>query len=375
MLKDDGVAGIILPSSILSNVGIYTKAREIILQYFDIVAIAELGGNTFMATNTTTVTMFLRRRNNYTSANIKDLVKKAIVDVKDVTINGIEKPLSKYVTQVWGDLTHDDYKTLLRRQPNKAIQQHEIYKEYKKKIRAKNDSEFWNFVIELEQEKIFYFVLTLPQHVVLIKSGEKNIEKQFLGYEFSNRRGNEGIHAIKKGQSIDECTQLFDPEVFDNPEKASTYIYDAFKGKYDREIHSTLKNNVFRFDLVDMLTFNRSEFEKNISLGVKKKIRYESIWGTDKLEFLGAIANIKKGTSITKDKTIPGDIPVIAGGQDPAYFHNKFNREGNIITISASGAYAGFANYFEQPIFASDCNTINSKDESKISTKLLFLFS
>jgi type I restriction enzyme M protein len=67
LLKDGGVAGIILPSSILSNEGIYTKTREIILQYFEIIAITELGGGTFMATGTNTVVLFLRRRNNYES--------------------------------------------------------------------------------------------------------------------------------------------------------------------------------------------------------------------------------------------------------------------------------------------------------------------
>ncbi len=64
LLKDGGVASLILPSSILNNTGIQTKTREIILQYFDIVAIAELGSNTFMATGTNTVTLFLRRRAN-----------------------------------------------------------------------------------------------------------------------------------------------------------------------------------------------------------------------------------------------------------------------------------------------------------------------
>ena len=87
---------------------------------------------------------------------------------------------------------------------------------------------------------------------------------------------------------------------------------------------------------------------------------------------LEEIAVVQKGKTITKAKTVKGQIPVIAGGQQAAYFHNKSNREGNVITISASGAYAGFVNYFGKPIFASDCNTIVSKDESRFSTKLIF---
>jgi type I restriction-modification system DNA methylase subunit len=57
------VAAIILPSSILSNSNkTYVTTREIILQYFDIVAIAEFGSGTFGKTGTNTVTLFLRRK-------------------------------------------------------------------------------------------------------------------------------------------------------------------------------------------------------------------------------------------------------------------------------------------------------------------------
>ena len=62
LLKDGGIAAIVLPSSILSNTGIYTKAREIILNYFEIIAIAELGSNTFMATGTNTVTLYHEKK-------------------------------------------------------------------------------------------------------------------------------------------------------------------------------------------------------------------------------------------------------------------------------------------------------------------------
>lgn len=103
-------------------------------------------------------------------------------------------------------------------------------------------------------------------------------------------------------------------------------------------------------------------------------MKFENIWNTEKLVFLSEISEIKKGTSITKEKTKEGNIPVVAGGQEPAYFHNEPNREGNVITISASGAYAGFVNYYENPIFASDCNTVVSKNENIISTKLIFEF-
>ena len=378
LLKDGGVAGIILPSSILSNEGIYTKAREIIFKYFDIVSITELGSNTFMATGTNTVVLFLKRRNNSEHIFLKKFVERFFNDFQEVNppspFNIVEKPISKYINHVWKNIGFEDYVSLLKKEPNDAVANHEIYKEYQKKIKSKSEKDFLNVLLEIEKEKLLYFILAYPQKVVLVKTGEKDAEKRFLGYEFSNRRGSEGIHPIQRGKSIDECTKLFDDERFDNEEKASAYIYKAFSNDYEFPIHESLKNNVSRIRLVDMLTFDRAGFAKNISTAVKKKVRYDEIWKTDKLIFIDDIAVIQKGTSITKENTIEGNIPVIAGGQDFAYFHNAANRNGNIITISASGAYSGFVNYFENPIFASDCNTIQSKNEKNISTKLIYLF-
>ena len=284
LLKDGGVAGVILPSSILSNTGIYTQTREIILKYFDVLAITEMGSNTFMATGTNTVTLFLKRRNNADAFNIEEAVKKLFTNLQDVTINGIENPLQKYIAHVWDNISFDDYKTLLQKSPNDNIKNHEIYQEYDKKVKAKNEQEKWTNILALEQEKLFYFILTLKQKLVLIKTGEKNKEKAFLGYEFSNRRGSEGIHAIQRSKTIDDCTQLYDANTFENPEKASTYIYNAFKGNFDLEIDVKLKNNITYQNLVDMLTFDRVDFEKNISLSSKKKVKIESKFEQVKLD-------------------------------------------------------------------------------------------
>lgn len=101
----------------------------------------------------------------------------------------------------------------------------------------------------------------------------------------------------------------------------------------------------------------------------KETFIYNGKWGFVEL---GKICKIQKGDSIKKKNTKFGKIPVIAGGQQPAYYHNKFNREGNIITVSASGAYAGFVNYFEEPIFASDCSTIRSLDEEVNLTRFIY---
>ena len=68
---------------------------------------------------------------------------------------------------------------------------------------------------------------------------------------------------------------------------------------------------------------------------------------------------VKKGELITSKEKNSGSVPVIAGGKEPAYYHNLANRHGKTITISGSGANAGYVAFFNQPIFASDCSTIS----------------
>lgn len=307
LLKDGGVAGVILPSSILSNSGVYTKAREIILQYFDIVAIAELGSNTFMATNTNTVVLFLRRRDNYFATNTKVAVDTYFRTLNDVTINGIETPASKYVAHVWEELDYADYVTLLQKSPNDKVKAHEIYAEYKKKISAKNDAQLYEAILSIEAEKLLYFILAYPQKVVIVKSREKDVEKRFLGYEFSNRRGNEGIHAIQRGKNIDECTKLFDPNNYDNPDKASTYVYRAFNGDYTSPIAESMQSHISRVSLIDVLTFGRDNFDKSISL-TTKKVEFNTRWQKVRL---GDITIIQSGNSAPhgEDKFINGTYP------------------------------------------------------------------
>lgn len=373
LLKDGGVAGIILPNSILNNSGIYTKAREIVLQYFELIALAELGSNTFMATGTSTVVLFLKRRNNYDSVNLKESVDLFFSSLKDVTLNEIESPVAKYINHVWEGLSYNDYITLLKNKPNNKVENHEIYKEYRNKIKVKNDDEFWSKILEIEKEKIYYFILAYPQKVVLVKSGEKNAEKRFLGYEFSNRRGSEGIHPIQKGKTVEECTKLFDANVFNNPAKASTYIYKAFAGDTEYPISESMNENISRVPLVDMMTFDRVDFEKNIGLSGKKKVKIESQWEIKRLE---EVARIEYGDRIVK-KSGSGTLYPVYGGGNETFRADKFNRNCRFI-ISRFGMSRQCMRYVNGNFFLNDSGlTVSPKDQKLISQKFLdyYLFA
>lgn len=366
LLKDDGIAAVVLPSSILNNTGIQTKTREIILQYFDIIAIAELGSNTFMATGTNTVTLFLKRRNNQENIKLKKFLNKFCAEFIDNTINHIEKPISKYVNYVWENISFDDYISLLKKEPTKIITEHEIYREYRKKIKAKKENEFWDKLIETEKDKLLHFIIAYNQKkIVLVKSGEKDAEKRFLGYYFSDRRGSEGMHSMIGNKTIDESTSLYNIKDINDSTKASSYIYNAFIGNCNIEIAENLKDNVSYINLLDMLTFDRAEFNKEFKLSVKKKVKIESKWELkrlgdfkDEIDFINGFAF--KSSDLKSLKTSDEEIEVLKIGNietdkfttnfEKCEYHTLKNFDSKLVTkgdlvIALTGATVGKAGW------------------------------
>ncbi len=90
---------------------------------------------------------------------------------------------------------------------------------------------------------------------------------------------------------------------------------------------------------------------------------------------LGKLVEIKKGKNITKNTANEGDAPVVAGGLTPAYFHDTSNAIGPVITISASGANAGYVNIYYEDIWASDCSYISQESTDYLYYYFLFLKS
>lgn len=74
---------------------------------------------------------------------------------------------------------------------------------------------------------------------------------------------------------------------------------------------------------------------------------------------LGELVCFKRGKTITKKEIIEGNIPVVAGGTEPAYYCNNSNTGNRVITISASGANAGYTRMYFEKIWASDCSFID----------------
>lgn len=387
LLAKEGVAGIIVPSSILNKGAknnVYVKTREILLRYFDIIAIAEFGSGMFGKTGTNTVTLFLKRRcdRENLSGNFEELAKN-IFTCKDKA-DAIFKDkglLEAYCHHINIDVTL--YKTLLCDTSDEKLFLHDIFKEYQQTYeklnpQIKKKTSLTEFIKEIEQEKFYYFCLASKNasDVIIVKSPSDNKEaKKFLGYEWSSAKGNEGIHYLTthslhvEEDDLDEedkrilenlqglgniNTPLYNPKDANDTTKINTLIKNNFTCK-DTSIPQELESYVSKSRLVDMLDFSRVEFNKGLSLSVSKKIEIESKYPLMKL---GELFDIQKGRSITQKDIKDGTIKVVAGGLDFAYYHNVSNRPKNIMTVSASGANAGHLNFWKEEIFASDCTTL-----------------
>ena len=312
LLKEGGVAGIVLPVSILTNGGIYEKTRELILKNFDIVAIQKLGDNAFMATGTKTIILFIRRKCNLSDSTIEKLVDKFLNDFKDVTINGIEHAFSTYVNNVFEYISFEDYISILQDNPTEKARKSEIFDEYKDYAIEK--------ILEIEKEKLVYFIISYSQKIILSDSLEKDIEKEFYGYEFSNRKGHEGIHIYKDEDGVLQ-SKLYNPKNLYDEEKANFYILNNFKGLNSEKIINDIKqsedhplrNHIDYINLSDLMSFDLKTFDKQINLNFKKKLKIESKYPLEKI--LNISSSLESGKRPSKVGTLKlkKGIPSLGG--------------------------------------------------------------
>ncbi len=386
ILNDNAKAAIILPSSILNKDSIYKNTREILFQNFDFIAIVELGSQTFGATGTNTIILFLRKKETFKQENhlisqdyslIKERIEaENLKDSENFYQNYLNTycDFRKFDKELYENFLNGsldsklveleafkDYRNAFEQTSDyKKLKESKIYKESKDK-QALEDKAFLAYAQAIEKDKLLYFSLSLNQEVLIIKSpSDIKEQKKFLGYEWSNRKGDEGLKELHEPY----LSPLFERGNPQNETKLNTLICKAFL-KTLSDIPKDLQGYARKARLIDMMDFEKVEFNKAISLNPSNSMQSEmsNPFANSKYELvrLVEIENIKiqKGQNITQKLAKIGNIKVVAGGKDYAYFHNDFNRNENTITISASGANAGYVNFWKEKIFASDCTTIN----------------
>lgn len=85
------------------------------------------------------------------------------------------------------------------------------------------------------------------------------------------------------------------------------------------------------------------------------------------------LAQFKRGKTITKGQVKEGNIPVVAGGLEPAYYHDTPNTDAPVITVSGSGANAGFTRMYHTKVWASDCLYVDHSTTPDVAWIYCFL--
>jgi type I restriction enzyme S subunit len=83
--------------------------------------------------------------------------------------------------------------------------------------------------------------------------------------------------------------------------------------------------------------------------------------------------NSGKTLSTLEREQNEGEYPVMGGGMKYIGTLNKFNREGDNITVSKSGASAGIVMWHSNKFWAGDCFTIHVKNDT-ISLKYIYYY-
>lgn len=364
LMKAGGVAGIILPVSVLSKGGIYAKAREIILENFHIVSLVELGSGTFGKTGTNTVVMFLRRKE--TNTPDADHYASRVECWFNLSENGNEvyqdtELMEKYCEHL--GYAVEDYQEFLKGNMTETFINSEVVQTYHNSFfgtsrnamkdvcdEAKNirtryvaktktatfralsaeekekeaDKAFYAFVKAIEREKMYFFMLAVQTEnpVLLVKSplpkkNESNEKiKKFLGYEWINRKGHEGIHYLnvrvnasdgdgEEGNEADDNTLqeisginaintcLFNPCDYNDNERINYLIRQSFiGGSFD--VPSGLEENVDLYGTVDLIDFSRTAFDKTIkTTPMLAYPKFETSLPTEKLGNIAPFVNEK----------------------------------------------------------------------------------
>lgn len=292
ILNDNAKAAIILPSSILNKDSIYKNTREILFQNFDFIAIVELGNQTFGATGTNTIILFLRKKETFKQENhlisqdyslIKERIEaENLKDNESFYQNYLSAycDFRKFDKELYSNFLNGnldsklaeleafkDYRNAFRQTSDyKRLKESKIYKESKDK-QDLEDKAFLAYAQAIEKDKLLYFCLSLNQEVLIIKSpSDIKEQKKFLGYEWSNRKGDEGLKELHEPY----LSPLFERGNPQNETKLNTLICKAFL-KTLSDIPKDLQGYASKARLIDMMDFEKVEFNKAISLNVKSR--------------------------------------------------------------------------------------------------------
>ncbi len=226
---------------------------------------------------------------------------------------------------------------------------------------------------------MLYFCLSLNQEVLIIKSpSDIKEQKKFLGYEWSNRKGDEGLKELHEPY----LSPLFERGNPQNETKLNTLICKAFL-KTLSDIPKDLQGYASKARLIDMMDFEKVEFNKAISLNVKsrdelnpfKNSKYELVRLGEVCD-LNKIRNQASATEIEKMNLNSGNVKLLPSSKNYEWWTDEktagqFINEGEVITLGVA-RYANIKKHKGKFVSANN-HILSVKDKSKIIFDFLYI--
>ena len=192
---------------------------------------------------------------------------------------------------------------------------------------------------------------------------KKNILPQYLFYILKSKTVVDELQMLAESRSgtfpqitFSELANL-DIQLPSLEEQAQIlYILKSLDDKIEcnRRINDNLEQQaqaLFKSWFVDFEPFRDKPFVES-ELGM-----IPEGWRVGTLEEL---CTFKRGKNLLTKNAIDGGVPVVAGGLEPSCYHNVSNTKSPVVTVSGSGANAGFMRMYYQEVWASDCSFIDS---------------
>jgi type I restriction enzyme, S subunit len=206
------------------------------------------------------------------------------------------------------------------------------------------------------------------------------VESSYLYYQLQSPHFKSYIHLMSTGSTIKHISlKTMRDYVFELPSLEDQRRIASILSSLDRKIELNNKINadleemaqaIFKNWFVDFEPFKDGKFVDS-ELGM-----IPEGW---KVGTLGELCNFKRGKNLLTKNAIDEGVPVVAGGLEPSCYHNIANTGAPVITVSGSGANAGFMRMYHVPVWASDCSFIDISCENfyfvycflKVNSKLL----
>lgn len=183
----------------------------------------------------------------------------------------------------------------------------------------------------------------IAQDMIALRADESKIYPKYLFTVLRSREIQQQIYNTNVGDVIPHFKKQFlDQLLIPIPERSiqesigDLYYVLSLKAERNKKINKNLEQQAFTI-------FNN--MFPNVSTGNN---------------LIGDLITPQRGKNLLSKDAIPGKIPVVAGGLEPATYHNQSNTVPPVLTISSSGANAGFVNLWNIPVWSSDSSFIDS---------------